>query len=200
MHNDQSPASAMFAGAIGGALILGSPLLALWLSFFVLGRIGPYGQFLQTNSSPFVALLPALLTGALLLTTGWWFVRQGKSSGRLVQGVGASVLVFNLLAGWFLTLLIMPRFNLSQVPFDKAAWDASDCYNDRTRQRMLVNLRETLRGKNREQVLATIGQPSDGRSSYCLGPEAHIIPVDREFMQPTFNAQGQLVDLKVTGS
>src|SRR3990167_2030866 len=134
----------ILAGGFAAIVVLGSPIISLWFSFFVLGRLSAIGAQLQTHSSPIVGLLPAFLLGLALLGCGWWLSRKNATFELMSQGLGMALLVCNITAFWMMTLVIMPRYDLRQISFEKTAWDHANCYNDRVRQEMLVDLRTQL--------------------------------------------------------
>lgn len=182
-------------------LALGTPFISYWISFFVLGKVSVVARLLQTSSHPFFPLVPGMVAGGFFLFLGLWSGR--RSVGPMAWGstvLGGTMLIVSVLTVWFLSLLALPRFQIHALPFDVTKWAQADCATTRTRQQMLADLNGKIEGLPQEQVVALIGQPTDGKSSYCLGPEPHVLPVDREFMQILYTRDGRAAELKISAN
>ncbi|MGI6103007.1 MAG: hypothetical protein ACOYBJ_00055 [Patescibacteria group bacterium] len=188
--------------AVVVSLAVLAPLISYALSFFALGQFAPFARLLQVNSSPLFPLLPGVMVGLLAIGFGWWqFRRQpGSVRGSIILWGGSGALLSSLFVLVFALLLALPRFSVAQRPFDAEGWRAADCSQSRVRQQMFAGMREVVLGKTQAEVEAILGQPTDGQRSYCLGPEAHVIPVDREFMQVLYDRNGRAAELKVSGN
>lgn len=202
MNQKIATSPAAIAGATLAAIaLLGSPLISYWLSFFILGNVPFYARLLQGTGHAFWALLPGILLIILAVILGWRALKQGRSSAVRWLAAAGIALASHVLVLWFLLLLVMPRFQIHQIPFDQAKWARVSCQdNTRVRQQMLASLKSQLVGKAKAEATALIGSPDDGQRSYCLGPEAHIVPVDREFLQLVYDREGKVVDFKISGN
>lgn len=181
---------------------LSAPFFSYWFSFRVLGIFSPIARLLQANSHPVYPLIPAITVALIFLIIGVVLTTHPdrKITGSVIAGASVLTLAMTISTLWFAALVIAPRFGISQIPFDAAVWKNADCTSSRVRQQMFSGLERALYGKTSEEIEALIGLPSSGESSYCLGPEAHIIPVDREFLQILYDRNGHAVDFKVSGN
>lgn len=182
---------------------LGTPLISYWVSFFVLGKIAPVARLLQVSAQPIFPMLPGLCVAAVVLAGSLLIGRRGESVRAVAwfgAGLAGVMVASSVLAIWFFALLSLPRYQIHPVAFDAAKWAAADCATTRVRQQMLADLDDQLKGKTQAEVKALIGEPTDGRTSYCLGPEPHVIAVDREFMQVLFTRDGLAAELKISAN
>lgn len=182
-------------------LAVGTPFISYWVSFLILGKVSVIARLLQTSAHPFFPLLPGLTVGGVLVLLGILAGRRGTGMTSWVSTlVGGVMIVTSILAMWFLSLLALPRFQIHPLPFDATKWAQADCDTTRVRQQMLADLNTRIEGLSQEQVIALIGEPTDGKSSYCLGPEPHVLPVDREFMQILYTRDGRAAELKISAN
>ncbi|MBI4032446.1 hypothetical protein HY374_01940 [Candidatus Berkelbacteria bacterium] len=202
MHQPLRLHPALVFAVLGLVLLtLGTPFISYWVSFFILGKVSVIARLLQTSAHPFFPLLPGMIAGGAVLVLGLLVGRRTASSMALAGTVlGGAMLVVSVLSVWFLSLLSLPRFQIHPLPFDAAKWAQADCDTTRVRQQMLADLNTKIEGLSQEQVTALIGEPTDGKSSYCLGPEPHVIPVDREFMQVLYTRDGRAAELKISAN
>ncbi|MBI2590106.1 hypothetical protein HYW32_03760 [Candidatus Berkelbacteria bacterium] len=193
----------MFTGGFALALItLGVPVLSIWFSFFVLGKISFFARILQINSYPLFSLAPGFILGVFIILIGLVLARkQNELALRWVTAlVGGTIITSTIVAFWVMLLIQMPRFQIYQIAFEQTRWNQSSCNYSRVRQQMLSDLRTRAQGKTKAELEAMIGRPTDGQNSYCLGPEAHVIPIDRVFMQPIYSRDSRVTDLRITAS
>lgn len=199
-HSRLHPALVLGALAIA-LMIIGAPFVSYWVSFFLLGKISVVAALLQKSSHPVFPLLPGFIAGLSLVGIGLTLGRRMSTAASWAFTIsGGVVLMTSVLAMWLFSLVALPRFQMHAITFDATVWAQADCGTTRVRQQMLADLKSKIEGLNQEQIVALIGEPTDGKSSYCLGPEPHVIPVDREFMQVLYTRDGRAADLKISAN
>jgi hypothetical protein len=98
-----------------------------------------------------------------------------------------------------------PLYEGGSLAFDSDTWKAKEDAgaSDRTRHRMVDDLRAkgTLRGLDRSQVVALLGEPStyrrDPRSLVWSLGQARGIGIDRAWFEVVLGADGRVVDAHV---
>lgn len=97
---------------------------------------------------------------------------------------------------WLIIAYPIP-YDSAPIAFDKASWEEASCADgfSRTRHRMLEDLKPQLIGKTKEDVVALLGQP-DSYGQYCVGGEPVLFPLDTEWLEPVYGADGRVEKLE----